>query len=198
MTLIRKLIHSRLVPDVVIRRRCRGLYLYFSLRDNLYYILMRDCFAKERLPEIKNSLVWDIGSNVGIYTMWLASRGNQVVAVDCSKKALALLSRAARKNGYGASVSYLSLVIPICAAFATTKYGVTLPHSAWQENKPVVGGQEPTLTWKELRDFFGTPVYIKMDIEGGEYAFLDDREFMEWINANNIQLDMELHGRKDG
>jgi FkbM family methyltransferase len=141
----------------------------------------------EMLNGVKGN-VWDVGCNVGIFSLYAASQGHQVVAFDISRKAIRLLEKSARRNGLP--------VKPIARAFSVESFNYDPPADADTRNRPdaaAKGGMETSITYLEAEAQFGRPDFIKVDIEHGETDFLKSAKFKEWIKVNRIPLLVELH-----
>ena len=184
----------RFAPSVPVRRRAFGFSIYYDLRDNPYYWASsrRHLETCEPICEVLTRspcLVWDVGSNVGFFSMRAAQLGHSVVAFDISEKALSLLSRSARRNGFE--------VRTVCQAFSVEPMRYRVAAGCMADNRmlPPVGdvGDRHSIPFEEAAAKFGVPALIKMDIEGGEGFFLDSPVFKRWILDNGIQWVVEIH-----
>src|SRR5882762_8683653 len=92
------------VPSFAIKRSAFGVACYFDSRDTVaYWLMTRSALESERISSIMGSgsgLAWDVGCNIGIYSLLMASRGRPVVAFDLSAKAVKLLNKSAKANGF--------------------------------------------------------------------------------------------------
>lgn len=169
--------------------------MFFNLRDNLFFLYssrakLENCEGLSniitRLP--KHSVVWDVGCNVGIYSMHAARLGHQVFAFDLSPRAVSLLMRSARANG-------LTNVVGIARALTVTQKVYHAPSTACAGNslREVSTGKDHSMTWLRAVENFGVPNFIKLDIEGGETEFLNDPFFRAWVACNRIQMFVETH-----
>jgi FkbM family methyltransferase len=133
--------------------------------------------------------IWDVGSNVGIFSLKAAQMGHAVVAFDISGKALRLLKRAADSNRFS--------VTAVPRAFSVETFSYRAPDSCMADNRVAAAGTEAperSITYLEAAESLGgTPQLIKMDIEGGEEAFLDSADFRKWLLSNRIAWVVELH-----
>jgi FkbM family methyltransferase len=187
-------IWHRCMPSFPVKRKIFGLDLYFDSRDHpfVWYAPRKQLEEHENLPETLSKfhgLIWDAGANAGIYSLWLASLGNQVIAFDISPKAISYIMKSAAKNG-------LKGVTGVPRAFSVEPLRYHVPKTAIAGNKlGGAAGQEEAvaITYKEAAEKFGIPVLIKMDIEGHEEAFLRSKEFKQWLVQNKVALVLELH-----
>jgi FkbM family methyltransferase len=188
------LLWHKLMPCFPIRRKVFGLQIYFDSRDHpcAWYATRNILEQSENIPKTLGQFrgrFWDVGSNVGFYSLWMASRGNPVVAFDISPKAISYVLKSAAKNG-------LKNIIGVPRAFSTESFRYQTPQTAVGGNqlKIAAGADAATaITYLEAAEKYGVPAVIKMDIEGHEENFLRSDEFKQWIIRNKIAIFMELH-----
>jgi len=164
-----------------------------NLRDSLIWLavspedLERADRFTEMLAGVKGS-IWDVGCNVGIFSLLAASKGFKAVAFDISPVAIGLVTSSARKNNLK--------IDTVCRAFAATAYAYAPPGDADTRNaplQPVSGETTMSITYLEAQAQFGLPAFIKLDIEHQEVAMLKSTEFRDWIKANHIPMLVEIH-----
>lgn len=182
----------RWAPSFPVRRTVFGFAIHYDFRDHPYYWIssrkhletMEPIF--DLLPREPCAL-WDVGSNVGIFSLRATQLGHRATAFDISTKALGLLARSAKANGFD--------IRTVPRALGTTKFSYQPPDSSNADNRLVAasGGPVTSLTFAEAAREYGTPGLIKMDIEGGETEFLKCREFKDWIVGNRILWIVEMH-----
>jgi FkbM family methyltransferase len=183
------------MPSFPVRRRIFGLKAYFDSRDHpwVWYgnrQLLEDC---ENLPEVLSQFrgkFWDVGCNAGVYSLYMASRGNRVVAFDLSPKNIQYLEKSARANR-------LYDIIAIPRAFSVENLMYREPASGAADNQLIgdSAGDRIAITYRQAAHIFGIPALIKMDIEGHEIEFLKCPAFKQWIVKNKICIIMEVHGK---
>ncbi len=184
----------RCAPSITVRRKIYGVDVCMDLRDSLYWWGV----APERIEAIEGfeklltgvkGNVWDVGCNVGIFSLYAASLGNKVTAFDLSPKAISLLQKSAKVNGFN--------IATVSRAFSTTQFKYTPPKDADTRNQATAqtaeGEGEMSMTFLEAEAKFGRPDFIKLDVEHHETVFLKSQEFREWIKTNRIPLIVELH-----
>jgi FkbM family methyltransferase len=166
-----------------------GLSLYVSPDSQLKYLkphaagfddmLLR--LAREFLK--KDSVVWDIGANVGVFTF--AAKGvaieGRVLAVEPDRWLAQLLQRSSRLQPERASqVAVLCAAISSrngTAEFSIAKRGRASNHLAAVGGWSQTGGERerfhvPTLTLDTLLEDFPAPTFVKIDVEGAEVLVL--------------------------
>jgi FkbM family methyltransferase len=163
-----------------------------DFRDSLYWwaVDRKRIEAVEGFDKILHGIkgkVWDIGSNVGLFSLYAASQGNQVTAFDLSPKAIRLLQKSALRNGFN--------IEAVPRAFSIISFTYTPPSDADTRNqlKGNSDGSHRSITFLEAEQKWGTPAFIKMDIEHHETTFLKSAEFRDWIKSKRIGLLVELH-----
>lgn len=183
-----------LLPPLTLHRKVWGLKIFFSLRDCLFYLAMsrKELESLEgpvlRILEKTDGKVWDVGCNVGLFSLYCASRGCSVTSFDISDKCIRLLEKSAACNGLD--------IQTVPTALSMTPFKYTAPSSAHTMN--AVSGQKRgeekiSLSLDEAVARFGVPQFIKMDIEGAELEFFQSLEFKNWISENRITLLVEVH-----
>lgn len=182
---------ERLTHRLVFRRRLPSEFgkmpIYVSTEGGLKYLLRR----VERLDPVllataqrfvtPNSMVWDIGANVGLFTFASAGAGAKVLAVEADPWMVRLLQRSARANSGGR-------VDVLCAAVSAS-FGLATLHIASRSRATnyldgfgttQTGGDRellivPTIPLDTLLKH-STPHLVKVDVEGAELLVLRGAE----------------------
>jgi len=182
----------RLAPPIPVWRKLYGVHVCMDLRDSLYWwaVDAKRIEAVEGLDKMLAGVkgnIWDIGCNVGLFSLYAASQGSRVTAFDLSPKAVRLLEKSARRNNFN--------IQTVSRAFSTTSFSYSPPADADTRNQLAenAGGSHQSITFLEAEKKWGTPVFIKMDVEHHETVFLKSVEFHDWIKAKDITLIVELH-----
>jgi len=186
-----------LIPPVVVWRRVWGKKVFLSLRDCLFYLAM----SRRELENLEGPVldvlkrtkghVWDVGCNVGLFSIYCASQGRPVTSFDISEECIGLLERSATYNNLNIQTVPTALSIepfeytPPASAHATNSI-----HS--KESGPV----KKSMQFDEAVEQFGLPRLIKMDIEGAELEFFRSSVFKKWIVINRITLLVEIHSEE--
>jgi FkbM family methyltransferase len=111
--------------------------------------------------------VYDIGANVGFYTLLAASRAKRVIAVEPLAENVAYLERHLGLNGV--------CNVEVWPAAVADKEGEEPFAAAGDRSQGKLGGEGPmvrTVTLDRLCEICGTPALIKVDVEGAEYRVL--------------------------
>jgi FkbM family methyltransferase len=113
------------------------------------------------------SMVWDIGANVGLYTLLASRRAARVVAVEPLPENLVYMEKHLRLNG-------ISNVEVVAAAVGQERGRQSF---CTGENRSVghlgVGTSEvDVITLDSMIKEYGSPGVIKIDVEGAEYSVL--------------------------
>lgn len=183
------------MPRFTVRRKVFGLTLRFDSNDHpfVFHASRRQLEQGEGLHTILPrypGMFWDVGANAGIYSLFMASLGNRVIAFDCSPKACDLINASAKDNALE--------IRTVANAFSYTHFAYPIPmtaspgnsaHPKWELGVPLAN----SITYLDAAAKFGIPDLIKMDIEGHEEGFLTSPAFAQWLQANQIALVIELH-----
>lgn len=114
-----------------------------------------------------NGTVYDIGANVGFYTLLAASRAKPVIAVGPLAENVAYLERHLDLNGV--------CNVEVRPAAVADKEGEEPFAAAGDRSQGKLGGERPmvrTVTLDRLCEICGPPALIKVDVEGAEYRVL--------------------------
>ena len=186
----------KITPPIKVWKRIYGLNVCLDLRDGLTWWARssKEIEGGERFHEMLAGIkgnVWDVGCNIGVFSLYAASQGNRVVAFDISPKAISLLSRSAKKNNLNISI--------VGRAFAVETFTYSPPKDADTRNRPLAptsNDTETSMTYQEAEAKFGKPEFIKLDVEYAEVDFLRSENFRSWIRTNRIPLLVELHEKE--
>ncbi len=133
-------------------------------------------------PTVIDDLVYDIGLHDGVDTGFYLRSGHRVVAVDADPEAI---ESAGKRFGEAIERGRLTLVhgaiAPRDAPETVTLY--LSDHRDWSSLVPQIAGRDgvgihevevPTVSIARLLSQFGTPEYLKIDIEGMDGVALED------------------------
>ncbi|MBX7156821.1 MAG: FkbM family methyltransferase [Verrucomicrobiae bacterium] len=187
-----------IMPSFLVKRRVFGLKMCFDSRDHPFFWYTTTEFFEqlENVPAIFNSfhgIFWDVGCNVGIYSLRAASLGHRVIAFDISPKAAALVEKSAQLNQLQDKIT----VVP--RAFSLEPIPYVAPKTAIAGNqlnaqKEIANAM--SISYLEAANQYGIPKLLKMDIEGFEEHFLKSSEFKKWIIDHKIIFILELHKKE--
>jgi FkbM family methyltransferase len=175
-----------LAPDIVVQRRIHDTLYTLSLRDHALWIIGGDKADAESLPLPKGGHVWDLGCNIGLYSVQAAKLGCKVNAFDISLTNVLCLRDTAHNN----SLPITAIHSPV----TVSQTNWTPASTAHAEESLRSGGCLSSLTYAIAALRYGLPSFIKMDIQGGEVEFLRSQVFKRWLRDNQITLYIEVHG----
>jgi hypothetical protein len=176
----------RTAPDVIVQRAIRGSLMSVSLRDHALWVFRGASADAELLPIPQGSRVWDLGCNIGLYSVRAAQLGCTVTAFDIGETNVLCLNQTARMHGYAIQAVHCPVTVD-AERWSPAR-------TAHTENAMTTGGDRYSLSYAMAAWKYGTPTFIKMDIQGGEIPFLRSVSFKEWAFTNRIQLYVEVHG----
>jgi FkbM family methyltransferase len=174
-----------LCPDVIVQREIRGVLFSVSMRDHALWVFRGTFADAEFLPIPRGSRVWDLGCNIGLYSVQAAQIGCVVTAFDISKTNTLCLDQTARVNGLAIRAIHSPVTVdPVW--WTPSRNGHT-------ESELQVGGSLRSITYTEAAQMYGVPKFIKMDIQGGEIPFLRSVAFRDWAIQNSVTIYLEAH-----
>jgi FkbM family methyltransferase len=138
--------------------------------------------------------VLDLGANRGLFSVWAALTGAQVVAVEAQQRFGPEIKRLATHNGVGDRVN-----VEIALAGGTVRAGATAGVIADDKRWAATshgGAQRPAgISVPTVMSAYqiGRIGMMKVDIEGGEFAVFSDEEDLSWLDQVD-QVVMEVHG----
>lgn len=132
---------------------------------------------------IKNgALVFDIGANVGQTTMQLLHNGAaKVVSVEPCWKNYILIPRKPNVT-FPIHAACWNKPDILAVRYATTQNGLsTVKHDVWSKCYPDEEWDEPEMvvavTLDQLKEKFGEPQAVKIDVEGAEFEVIQGMNF---------------------
>jgi FkbM family methyltransferase len=175
---IRRILHS-LSRGVVLKRRLPREFgrapLYVTPESALGYwrrdVSKVDPFLLSMVRELvrPNTIVWDVGANVGLFSFAAAALGATVLAIEADVWLASLLNRSALLN---------KLPVTVLPAAVSDRQGISGLHLADNgRSSNSLRGTGPTqtiiaVTLDSLLDHFPAPDVLKIDVEGMEYEVL--------------------------
>jgi FkbM family methyltransferase len=130
---------------------------------------------------MRRKLIFDVGLNVGQDTAFYLSQGHRVVAIEANP----LLAEAARQR-FGVDIEAGNLEIVNAGIAATegvaefwicdgkSEFSSFHKEIAARDGHPHHRIEVPTLRFASVLERFGTPHFLKIDIEGNDRMCLDD------------------------
>lgn len=157
----------------------------FTWYNGLYNeIVVEDCYKLRKIPFIPD-IVFDIGSNVGVFTRFAKSLWDncEVIAVEASEENCMLFSKFTDLQ----NVTLLNNAIGIGKVYQKQN---TINNVFTYMSKGICGEMIevdiPTITPIKLLEQYrksSEKVLFKMDVEGGEYCLFDDVKLLEIIKT---------------
>jgi FkbM family methyltransferase len=138
--------------------------------------------------------VLDLGANRGLFSVWAALAGAQVISVEAQQGFEPDIRCLAAHNGVGDRV-HVEIALAGGTVTAGATAGVLADDQCWAAashsapQRPV-GVSVPQLMSAHRIDRIGL---LKVDIEGGEFAVFGSGENLRWLDRVD-QVVMEVHG----
>ncbi len=177
-----------------IRIRCR----YGSDRHMLADIFLRRVYTKFFDVE-RGDLVFDIGANVGMFSLYSFVKAKEVVAVEPEPENFDFLLRNISVNKAG-NIEPVNAAVSRRTGTATLFISGSTPegHSLckkWSGGNPV---SVKTYSIQKLFEMFGVPDFLKLDCEGCEYStILGNKRNLKKVGRMVIEYH-NLGGGKNG
>lgn len=185
-------------PSFTVSKRFFGLRVFFDSRDNIDDVSRSTHELENReqglllVPRYVSGDVWDVGANVGLFTVSATLAGKKCVAFELAPKACQLMQKTKQYNGLDFVIVDRALTIePMLYADPGTS-------SAENSLTNDLRGDLSSMTFREAVQTFGCPGLIKMDIEGGELEFFESDGFKMFMREHGTVWLVEVHGHKIG
>ena len=141
----------------------------------------------------RSGWVLDLGANRGLFSVWAALAGAQVVAVEAQQDFGPEIRLLAAHNGVGDRI-HVEIALAGGTVTAGATVGVVADDRRWaatSHGAPLrpVGVSVPQLISAYEIDRIGL---LKVDIEGGEFAVFSSAEDLHWLDRVE-QVVMEVH-----
>jgi FkbM family methyltransferase len=149
------------------------------------------------LEDLEPGILWDIGANIGLYSLYAAALGHMVVAFEPSASSYAALSRNIEINDADDRIS------AYCIALSDATEGGYL----WMKNSDAghsmhtiagAGGRKlrqavPVFTGTDFNRLMGVPSpdYVKLDVDGIETSVLQGLFGLGSIRAILVEAEAE-------
>jgi FkbM family methyltransferase len=189
---------EKLSRNIIVKRKLPKIFgsipFYISPDSQLRYLKINkyDAFGENLLNVVKNhvnenSVVWDIGANVGVFTFASAFKAKEVVAIEADLFLVHLLNKS-KKLSKNNRKNIKILPVAISDEISISKFEIaergrasnSLTYSNPNSRLTKGGVREinfvPTFTLDYLLNFFNTPTLIKIDVEGAELKVLKGME----------------------
>ena len=153
----------------------------------------RNVYLRTGLVMPRAGWVVDLGANCGLFSVWAAMAGAQVVAVEAQQGFAPVIRGLAVRNGVATRV-HVEIAVVGGAMAPGAKAGLIADDHRWATAshgvvKRPAGVSVPELMCRYEIDRIGL---LKADIEGGEFAVFDAKEDLGWLERVD-QLVLEVH-----
>ena len=137
--------------------------------------------------------VLDLGANRGLFSIWAALAGAQVVAVEAQQGFGPEIERLAAYNGVGDRV-HVEIAVAGGVVRAGATAGVVADDRRWTTTSHGAPQRPAGVSVPQLMSAhqIGRIGLMKVDIEGGEFAVFDRQEDLSWLDRVD-QVVMEVH-----
>jgi FkbM family methyltransferase len=153
----------------------------------------RNVYLRRGLTMPSRGWVIDLGANHGLFSVWAAVSGAQVIAVEAQHGFAAEISRLAAHNGVSERV-HVEVGMAGGVAIPGSAVGVLADDEAWSGASHAGPARPAGVTVPELMSAYRVDRVglMKVDIEGGEFAVLGAGEDLGWLGQVD-QLVLEVH-----
>ncbi len=153
----------------------------------------RNVYMRTGLRMPTDGWVIDLGANSGLFSVWAALNGANVVAVEAQAGFAPVISALAMHNGVADRV-HVEVALASGAATSGTLIGVASDDRRWSASSH---GRPMRPTAESVPKFmskYGIQRIglLKVDIEGGEFAVFAANEELSWLQQVD-QVVLELH-----
>jgi FkbM family methyltransferase len=137
--------------------------------------------------------VVDLGANRGLFSVWAAVNGAQVVAVEAQHGFAPLIAGLAWHNRVADRIR-VEIALASGATVSGASTGVVADDDRWLATSHGAPERPADLSVPQILDRHGIDRIglLKLDIEGGEFAVLAADEDLSWLERTD-QIAMEVH-----
>jgi FkbM family methyltransferase len=151
----------------------------------------RNVYLRTGLVMPAGGWVMDLGANRGLFSVWAALAGAQVVAVEAQQGFAGEISSLAAHNGVAGRVHIETRLV---SGSADAHTGVLADPNRWAGASHATAAPPQRVSIPELMSAYAIPRagLLKMDIEGSEFAVFDGGDDLAWLDRVD-QLALEIH-----
>jgi FkbM family methyltransferase len=152
----------------------------------------RNVYLRSGLAMPTTGWVIDLGANCGLFSVWAALTGAQVVAVEAQQGFAEEIRRLATHNGVEDRV-HVEIALASGVSASGAAVGVIADDHIWSAASHSAPAKPADVSVPELMSAYKIDRVglLKVDIEGGEFAVFGDRD-LRWLEQIG-QLAIELH-----
>ena len=153
----------------------------------------RDVYLRAGLTMPSSGWVIDLGANCGLFSVWAARNGAEVVAVEAQDGFADEIRGLAARNGVAGRVhTEVAMASGMIASGAAV--GVLADDHRWLASSHGAAIRPADVSLPQLISDYQIDRIglLKMDIEGGEFAVLSSDEDLGWLDMVD-QIALEVH-----
>jgi len=153
----------------------------------------RNVYLRTGLTMPTDGWVVDLGANRGLFSVWAAVSGAQVVAVEAQAGFAPMIAALAAHNAVTERVRVeIGVASGVCTSGAAS--GVVGDDLRWAATSHGLPTRPPNLSVPQVMSKYEIDRLrlLKMDIEGGEFAVLAANDDLRWL-ARVDQVALEVH-----
>lgn len=153
----------------------------------------RNVYLRTGLTMPTTGWVVDLGANSGLFSVWAAVSGAQVIAVEAQEGFAPLIRALAQHNGVAEGL-YVEIAMAGGVSTSGSTVGVVADDLRWSATSHGAPTRPADVSMQELISKYRIDriSLLKMDIEGGEFAVLAVDEELRWL-AQVDQVALEIH-----
>jgi FkbM family methyltransferase len=153
----------------------------------------RNVYLRTGLVMPRAGWVIDLGANSGLFSVWAAKAGAQVVAVEAQQGFGSVIRSLAAHNGVDTRV-HVEIAVAGGATTPGATVGVVADDRLWAITSHGTAQRPAGVSVPEIMSAYRIDriALLKSDIEGGEFAVFGASEDLRWLDRVD-QLVLEVH-----
>jgi FkbM family methyltransferase len=153
----------------------------------------RNVYLRTGLHMPATGWVVDLGANHGLFTVWAAVTGAQVIAVEAQQGFAGEIRGLAEHNGVGDRV-HVEIALAGGVTSPGAGAGVVADDLRWAATSHGAPARPPAVSIPQIMSRYRIEKLglLKVDIEGGEFAVLAPGEDLGWLRHVD-QIALEVH-----
>jgi FkbM family methyltransferase len=153
----------------------------------------RNVYLRTGLTMPTTGWVVDLGANSGLFSVWAALTGAEVIAVEAQEGFAKEIRRLATHNGVADRV-HVEIAMASGVARSGATVGVVADDARWAATSHGAAARPADMSMPQLMAAYRIDRVrlLKVDIEGGEFAVLAADEDLGWLHRVD-QVVLEVH-----